>query len=126
LPFFQLSGKSKANPDSDFWTVHLTTHPICTLRSIGRKRFARVRGDEIQCDQDVPWGQEALLSLEFTQQRYYIKTYSGLYLNRHGKLVPDATADSAYTVIFHAGQAAFRDCSGKGHFAIQKRSRDQI
>ncbi|OWA51106.1 Protein singed [Hypsibius exemplaris] len=120
----KLAGKSKANPDSDYWTVHLTTHPICTLRSAGRKRYARVRGDEMQCDQDVPWGRDSLLTLEFTphhhgqQQRssYSIKTYSGLYLSRSGKLVPEGpTVDptTAYTLVFHAGQAAFKDATGK-------------
>ncbi|XP_055351618.1 protein singed-like [Paramacrobiotus metropolitanus] len=109
----KLSGTSRLTVPNEFWTIHMSIHPVCTLRNIGRKRYARARGDEIQCDQDVPWGQESLLTLEFIQQRYVIKTYSGLYLNNHGKLVPDISPATLFTVVFYGGQAALRDNSGK-------------
>lgn len=106
-------GTSKPTLTNDFWTVHMSIHPMSTVRSIGRKRYARIRGDEIQCDQDVPWGQESLITLEFLEQRYAIKTYSGMYLNQNGKLVPVADKTTLFALVFYGGQVAFKDAHGK-------------
>lgn len=109
----KLRGSSKANLATDFWTVQLSIHPICTIRNIGRKRYARVKSDDVQCDQDVPWGHDSLFTLEFLNQRYVIKTYIGMYVSHSGKLVPQAGDNTYFTVVFYGGQVAFKDTQGK-------------
>ena len=87
---------------------------MCCLRSSGRKRYGRMLGDELVCDQDVAWGRQALLSLDFTPDyRYSIRTYSGLYLSRNGQLLDSPDEDTRFTLVFYAGQVAFRDVTGK-------------
>merc|ERR1719219_454631 len=56
------------NPsDSELWFVHLASRPQVNLFSIGRKRFAHLSDDqrEIHVEENVPWGEDTLFTLEF-------------------------------------------------------------
>lgn len=62
------------------------------LRSVGRKRFAHLSEaqDEIQVEENVPWGEDTLFTLEFREEanKYAIHTCTNMYLQRDGKLTP--------------------------------------
>ena len=81
------------NPsDAELWFVHLASRPQVNLFSIGRKRFAHLSDDqrEIHVEENVPWGEDTLFTLEFREEanKYSIHTCNNMYLQRDGKLVP--------------------------------------
>ena len=46
--------------------------------------------DEIHVEENVPWGEDTLFTLEFREEanKYSIHTCNNMYLQRDGKLVP--------------------------------------
>jgi len=60
------------------------------LRSVGRKRYAHLSDeqDEIHVEENVPWGEDTLFTLEFREEehKYAIHTCTNMYLLRDGKL----------------------------------------
>ena len=62
------------------------------LLPLGRKRFAHLSDiqDEIHVEENVPWGEDTLFTLEFREEanKYAIHTCNNMYLQKDGKLVP--------------------------------------
>lgn len=60
------------------------------LRSVGRKRYAHLSDnqDEIHVEENVPWGEDTLFTLEFREEehKYAIHTCTNMYLQKDGKL----------------------------------------
>jgi hypothetical protein len=92
----------------EYWTVHLGIHPQINLRHALRKRYARLDEDEMHVDELIPWGSDCLVTIEFREERYAIRTSNGMYLNRDGKLVALPSEDTLFSVEFHRGCVAFR------------------
>jgi hypothetical protein len=92
----------------EFWTAHLGIHPQINLRHALRKRYARLDDDEMHVDELIPWGSDCLVTIEFREERYAIRTSNGMYLNREGKLVSLPSEDTLFSVEFHRGCVAFR------------------
>jgi fascin 1 len=59
-----LTCAAKSPGDTELWYVHLAARPQVNLRSVGRKRFARLSDEktEIQVEENVPWGVGILFS----------------------------------------------------------------
>ena len=72
--------------------VHLAARPQVNLLSVGRKRFAHLSDvqDEIHVEENVPWGEDTLFTLEFREEanKYAIHPCNNMYLQKDGKLVP--------------------------------------
>ena len=73
----------------------MAARPQVNLRSVGRKRFAHLASgeqDEIHVDENVPWGEDTLFTLEFREEanKYAIHTCTNMYLQRDGKLAAQA------------------------------------
>ncbi len=73
-----------------------------------RKRYARLEDDEIHVDEIIPWGSDCLITIEFREEKYAIRTSNGMYLNKDGKLVPVPSDDTLYNIEFHRGFVAFK------------------
>lgn len=84
----KLTCTAKVPGPGELWSVHLCSRPQVTLRSVGRKRYARLTesGDEIAVDSNVPWGSDTLFTLEFRDGQYALHTPNNKYLTRDGKL----------------------------------------
>lgn len=103
-----------------WWTVHLAVHPQVNLRNVNRQRYAHLDpiDDRLQVTALIPWGQEALVTLEFRDGRYCVRSCDGRYLHRDGTLVdePDPE-DTLFSVEIRSGQLlsglALRDSTGK-------------
>ena len=84
---------AKSPSDGELWYVHLAARPQVNLRSVGRKRFARLSEEqtEIQVEENVPWGENTLFTLEFREleNKYAIHTCNNMYLMRDGRLMPE-------------------------------------
>lgn len=105
----------KVPSDAEYWTVHLAARPQVNIRSVGRRRFARLSDnmDEIHVDANVPWGKDTLFTLEFRSDKYAIHTCNNKYLAPDGKLVDSCLKECLFTVEFHNGNLALRDKVGQ-------------
>ena len=92
----------------EWWIVHLAIHPQINFRHALRKRYARMEDDEIHVDEIIPWGCDCLITIEFRDEKYAIRTSNGMYLNRDGKLVPLPSEDTLFNIEFHKGCVAFK------------------
>jgi len=108
---------AKVPNDSELWFVHLAVRPQVNLHSIGRKRFAHLSDvqDEIHVEENVPWGEDTLFTLEFREEanKYSIHTCNNMYLQRDGKLVPAVNKDCYFSCEYHGGHIALRDQKGQ-------------
>ena len=125
---------AKSPGDAELWFVHLAARPqVCSalhrtmscivltqvnLRSVGRKRFARLSEDEaeIQVEENVPWGEDTLFTLEFREEanKYAVHTCNNRYLVRDGRLAPALQQDCLFACEYHGGYIALRDQQVQG------------
>lgn len=110
-----MTGFNKEVGPTNLWTIKLTMMPQINLRNVNRKTYAHLDSekDEIRCNEIIPWGSDATISIEFHDGKYCIRAFSGLYLNRTGVLDQDLNTDCLYVIVFRGAQVAFRDCQGK-------------
>ncbi|XP_077979827.1 fascin-like [Glandiceps talaboti] len=102
--------KTKGNPE--LWTVHVGIHPQVHLRYVKGMRYAKLSGEELRVTEDLPWGQDALITLGFHEGKYTFQTRDDKYLHREGKMVEDLSEDTRFVLELHSGKVAFRDCEG--------------
>lgn len=112
-----LSGTKDLGP-SNLFTMQLATHPQINLRNSNRKTYCHLENDEIHCNENIPWGFDAMIVLDFHEGRYALRAANGSYLSRTGDLVKDVSDDTLYVLVFKSAQVAFRDCKGKYLTAI--------
>ena len=103
---------------SEWWTVHLAIHPQVNLRNLNRQKYAFLdpTTDRLQVTALIPWGQAALVTLEFRDGRYCVRSSDGRYLHRDGSLVSDPSPDTSFSLEIKSGQfsgLALKDCTGK-------------
>jgi len=107
---------AKSPSDGELWYVHLAARPQVNLRSVGRKRFARLSEEqtEIQVEENVPWGENTLFTLEFREEenKYAIHTCNNMYLMRDGRLGPQLNKECLFACEYHGGYIALRDHQG--------------
>jgi len=111
-----LSAFEKELPSDGTWTVVLAMHPQVNLYSVMRKRYVHLNNGELQCNEDVPWGDDALITLVFfddhAEGRYGLMACNGQYLNASGRLTDQAGPDAQFLLGFHDDQISLRDASG--------------
>lgn len=113
-----LSAFTKELPkdNSGEWVVHLAMHPQINLLNVMRKRFVAYRSGELQAVEDVPWGEDALLTFVFFEDhpcgRYGLMAYTGEYLTASGKLSSAANRDAQFLLGFHDDCISLRDENG--------------
>lgn len=97
---------------TEWWTVHLDIHPQVTLRNANRQRYASVNGDNVCVTEVVPWGRNALITLEYVDGGCLVVAFDGRCLDRHGTLVDEVTEDAVFRIEIRRSGLALRDCSG--------------
>lgn len=105
----------KEKPANSSFTVHLAMHPQVCIQNLNRKRYLHLDGSKskITCDENAPWGDDSVLTLDFFQDGCYgIMASNGGYLSQDGSLVQctreNASADVKFVLEFHGFQLAFR------------------
>ena len=93
---------------TEWWTIHLAVHPQVNLRSVNRRRYARLApaAREIHVDTVIPWGQDALITLEFREGMYAVKTCDNYYLSRDGTLCRRPSEDTLFKLEIRSGANA--------------------
>jgi fascin 1/2 len=103
-------------PSDGRWVVHLAMHPQINLYNVMRKRFVHLESDELRCTEDIPWGEDALLTLEFFDEhpegRYGIMSCNGRYLESSGRLQASPTPSCQFLLGFHDDQISL--CNDQG------------
>lgn len=109
-----------AAPSDGLWVVHLAMHPQINLYNAMRKRYLHLSGEQLVCDEDIPWGDDALLNLIFfgdhPDGRYGIQACDGRFVENTGKLVDQANSNCQFLLGFHDNQVSFMDSNGSEFF----------
>ena len=103
---------------TEWWTIRLGLHPQVNLRNTSRKTYARLSADSetIRFDELIPWGADALITLEFRDGKYAVKTCDDRYLDRSGALVTRPAVSTLYALEIRSAPSpgmALRDSDGK-------------
>jgi fascin 1/2 len=98
---------------AESWTLQLAIHPQLNLLHVVRKRYAHLESNEVQVSEDIPWGADALITLEFQNGKYALITSDSRYLNADGSLDEKLTNKGQYLIEFHEGRVAFRTHEAK-------------
>ena len=108
-----ISGFDKTCEATNLFTIHLAMHPQINLYNVNRRTFCHLVENEIRCNEDIPWGYDALIIVEFHGGRYALRAANGKLLKRTGDLVDEMSDDTLYTIVFRDAQVAFKDHKGK-------------
>ena len=66
--------------------------------------------DEIHIDEITPWGNTAILAVEYVNHRYCIRSSDGLYFHKDGKFIQEQTEETLFTIELYRGYLTFKDC----------------
>lgn len=109
-----ISGFFQTVEATNLFTIHLAMHPQINLYNVNRRTFCRLSEDsEIVCDEEIPWGADALIILEFHGGKYALRASNGKVLNRNGSLVDQVSDNTLFTIVFRDAQVAFKDSQNK-------------
>ena len=109
-----ISGFAQEVGTTNLFIIHLAMHPQINLFNVRRRTFCHLVEEEgILCDEEIPWGADALIILEFHGGKYALRAANGKLLHRNGTLVDSRSEDTLYTVVFREAMVSFRDVNGK-------------
>lgn len=119
-----LSGFGKDIGDAELYTIRLAIHPQVNIRNKNRKRYIHYSEEEeaLCCNEDIPWGYDAVVILEFHENKYALRAANTKYLSCSGKLTEAITKDCLFTIVFRGREVAFKDCAGKYLTAVGPRA----
>lgn len=105
--------EQKPNNES-YWAIHLAAHPQVNLKSVSRKRYVHHQDEELRCNEDIPWGHDAVITLEYNGGLYSLRSSNGHYLNGEtGELSESRDASCMLVLSIHNNAFAFRASNGK-------------
>lgn len=95
------------------------------LKNLNRQKYARLndKTGHLQVDEITPWGADALITIEFIEGRYGVKTCDDRYLHFNGSLASQPSPDTLFTIELKSGQysgMALKDANGKYLTAVGK------
>jgi len=92
------------------WKVVLAMHPHICLKNIKRRRYVHFDADKLTCNDDIPWGHDATLSIACNTATgtYSLQASNGQFLTAGGSLSPTESADTAFILEFDGGMVAFK------------------
>ncbi|CAF1185518.1 unnamed protein product [Adineta ricciae] len=94
----------------EWWSPHLAIHPQINLKHVLRKRYAKLDDDEVHIDDIIPWGSGAILTIEYVDGQYCIRSSNGLYFHKDGKLVSKRMEETLFMIEIFKGYLTFKDC----------------
>jgi len=96
-----------------YWAIHLAAHPQVNMKSVSRKRYVHHQDDELRCNEDIPWGHDAVMTLEFINGKYCIRCSNGILNGVTGEVSAARGDDSMFVLSIHDNSVAFRATNGK-------------
>lgn len=120
----KLSCTEKEASEKESWSVQLALHPQAHLKNINRKRFAKLDEESILCTETIPWGSDCLITFEWHDGNYALKSTDERYLHRDGSLVESLSNEVMFALEVRSSGGysglAFKDCEGKFLTAVGK------
>lgn len=126
-----ISGFDQTVSPINLFTIHLAVHPQINIRNVNRKTYMHLHeaGDssEMRCNEEIPWGYDAVIILEFHSGKYALRASNTQYLNNTGQLTEEITKNALFQIVFKGSQVAFQDFNGKyltavgAHAVVQSR-----
>lgn len=100
---------------TNLFTIHLAVHPQVNIRNVNRRTYMHLNEEsqELCCNEEIPWGYDAVIILEFHGGKYALRASNTMYLTRTGSLSEDITKDALFQIVFKGSQVAFQDCNNK-------------
>ena len=84
------------------------------VRNVNRKRYVHLADGALSTDEDIPWGDDAVLTIVyFPEGKYGIQASNGKYLAASGALKDNADADTRFIIKFHSDQVSFLGNNGR-------------
>lgn len=112
----KMSCFTKEIPADGKWIVHLAMHPQVNVFGVNRNRYVHLEGDSLCCNEDVPWGADALVTFVFfsdhPEGRYGFIASNGKYLNANGSLQAEPNEACQFLLGLHDDQVSLRDSKG--------------
>ena len=103
-----------SSKDEYSWGIHVTGHPQCTMKSISQKRYVLSKEDEFSALEDIPWGGDAVVTMQYRNGKYALLDSRGRYLNGvSGKLEENVSDDSLFVLSLRGKDYNFRGSNGK-------------
>ena len=111
----KMTGFDKSVSETNLFTIHLAIHPQVNIKNINRKTYMHLNEEtqELCCSEQIPWGYDATIILEFHLGKYALRAANTLYLSASGKLKEEIGSDCLFQVVFKGTQVAFRDHNKK-------------
>ena len=106
-----MTGFDQSVSMDNLFIIHLALHPQVNIKNINRKTYMHLNEDtqELCCTEELPWGYDATIILEFHDGKYALRAANTKYLAANGKLQEDVNADCLFQIVFKGSQVAFRD-----------------
>ena len=116
--YFSGSGDNVSGFDTDVkesnkWKIRLALMPQMNLRNVNRKTYAHLQGGHICVNEDIPWGHDATISIDYHEGKYSIRASNRQYLTGSGSLKDNLDDECLFVLAFKGDQVAFRDKNGK-------------
>ena len=108
-----MSGFDTSVTEKTTWKIRLAIMPQLNLRNVNRKTYAHLQDDEIRANEQIPWGHDATISIDYHDGKYSIRASNGTYLSGSGQLKKTLDADCLFVLTIKGDQVAFRDNNGK-------------
>jgi len=127
----KLDAYTKVIAEDRLWIVQLAMHPQVNLLNVNRKRYVHLSEGALATDEDIPWGEDATITLAFFEGgKYGLQASNGQFLAASGALKDNADADTRFILKFHGEQVSFQGNNGlyltaigaKGVLKAQKES----
>ena len=96
--------------EEKLWTVHLAMHPMITMRNVKRKTYVHLSGESLTTDEEIPWGDDAVLEIQFFEDGTYgLRACNGMFLGSNGGMSTDSDDPKNHFVIeFQGGEISFK------------------
>ena len=96
----------------EWWSPHLAIHPQVNIKNYNRKRYVHLKmkegcEDELECSEVIPWGADCMVTIEYTDAGYALKSFDNRYLHMDGNLVSAISDDTLFSLQLYA--PAMRD-----------------
>jgi len=110
-----MTGFDQTVSDTNLFTIHLAMHPQVNIKNVNRKTYMHLNEEtqELCCTEQIPWGYDATIILEFHEGKYALRAANTQYLAFTGKLEESIDDDCLFQIVFKGTQVSFRDKTGK-------------
>ena len=105
--------------DEVLWAVHYAGHPQCNLKISSRQQYVHLENSELRANENIPWGKDAVLTLQFHKGLYSIRDGEGNYLNGAKGDLTEKLDDNAMFMLFSQENGfAFKSLANKKFLTV--------